>query len=241
MRDNVSKKVRLLITRLEKDLRHQVFSQSDKEMIEDTRLITDLKTTAVRIKSRGAILISNIERAKYITTLRKIIPSVKEVPDQTIILQFEEFLVRLEQVVRNRKSDDLDSKELIKLFLRSDKELYTGIEMIIHSICVSAVKISVESVIESLTSKFEIHFNKFRNVNEDTAYNEMMVSVNGPSPAQCDKVVMAAMKQYLKGQHGIRFVRRSNDISLFDTLGVSNNSKVVNRILQKKSRLPFMQ
>ena len=59
--------------------------------------------------------------------------------------------------------------------------------------------------------------------------------------AQCDKVVMAAMKQYFKGQHGIRFVRRSNDISLFDTLGVSNNSKVVNRMLQEKSRLPFMQ
>jgi hypothetical protein len=71
--------------------------------------------------------------------------------------------------------------------------------MIIHSICVSAVKISVESVIESLTSNFEIHFNKFRNVNEDTAYNEMMVSVNGPSQAQCDKVVMAAMKQHFKG------------------------------------------
>jgi hypothetical protein len=44
----------------------------------------------------------------------------------------------------------MKSKELIKLFLRGDKELYKGIEMIIYSICVSAVKISVESVIESL-------------------------------------------------------------------------------------------
>jgi hypothetical protein len=86
--------------------------------------------------------------------------------------------------------------------------------MIIHSICVSAVKISVESVIESLEWKFEIYFNKFRNVNEDTSYNEMIVGVNGPLPVQCDKVVMAAMKQHFKGQHGIRFVRRSNDISI---------------------------
>ena len=242
VRENVSKQVLLLITRLEKDLRDQVFSQSDKEMIEDTRLITDLKTTAIRTKSRGAILISNIERAKYITTLRKIIPSVREVPDETIILQFQEFLVRLEHVARNKKNDDLDSKDLIKLFLRSDKELYKGIEMIIHSICVSAVKISVESVIESLTSKFEIHFNKFRNVTEGAAYNEMMVSINGPSPAQCDKVVMAAMKQHFKGQYGIRFVRRTNDmISLLNTVGVSNNSKVINRMQQEKSRLPFMQ
>jgi acetolactate synthase small subunit len=134
-------------------------------------MITDLKTTAVRIKLRGAILISNIERAKCsITTLRKIIPSVNEVPDETIILQFKEFLARLEKVVRYKKNDDFDSKEIIKLFLRSDKKLYKRIKMIIHSICVSAVNISVESVIESLTSKFEIHSNKFRNVNEDTAY-----------------------------------------------------------------------
>ena len=104
-------------------------------MIEGTRLITDLKTTAIRTKSRGANLISNIERAKYITTLRKITPSIREVPDETIILQFQEFLVRLEHVARNKKNDDLDSKDLIKLFLRSDKELYKGIKMIIHSIC----------------------------------------------------------------------------------------------------------
>ena len=35
VRDNASKQVLLLITRLEKDLRDQVFSQSDKEMIEN--------------------------------------------------------------------------------------------------------------------------------------------------------------------------------------------------------------
>ena len=150
MRDNVSKQV----------------------MIEDTRSITDLKTSAVRIKARGSILISNIEGA---------IPSIKEVYVKTIIHQFREFLVRLEQVVKNKKKD-LDSKELIKL-------LYKGIELIIHSICVSAVKIFVKSVIKSLMSKFEIHFNKFRNVNEDTAYNKMMVNGNRPSPAQCDQVV----------------------------------------------------
>ena len=151
MRDNVSKQVLLLITRLEKDLRDQVFSQSDKKMIEDSSLqsvislITDLKTTAVKIKLRGAIIISNIERAKYIITkLRKIILSIKDVPDETIILQFEEFLVRLEQVVRNKKNDDFDSKKLIKLFLCSDKELYKGIKMIIHYIRVSAVKISLD-------------------------------------------------------------------------------------------------
>ena len=55
-----------------------------------------------------------------------------------------------------------------------------------------------------------------------------MVSINFPSPAYCEKVVMAAMKQHFKEQYGIRFVRRTNDvISLLNTVGVSNNSKVI--------------
>ena len=84
VRGNVSKQVMSLISRLEKDLRDQVFSDTDKVMIEDTRLITDLKTSAIRIEARGSILISNIEGAKYITTLRKIIPSIKAVPNETM-------------------------------------------------------------------------------------------------------------------------------------------------------------
>ena len=49
----------------------------------------------------------------------------------------------------------------------------------------------------------------------------MMVSVNGPLPGKSDQVVMAAMKRPFKGQNGIRFVRRSDDIRLFVTPGIS--------------------
>ena len=91
VRDNISKQVMSLISRLESNLRDQVFSDADKVMIEDTRFITDLKTSAIRIKARGSIFILNIAGAKYITTLRKIIQSIKEVPDETIIRQFREF------------------------------------------------------------------------------------------------------------------------------------------------------
>ena len=56
VRGNVSKKVMSLISHLEKDLPDQVFSYADKVMIEDTRLTTDLKTCAIRIKVRGSTL-----------------------------------------------------------------------------------------------------------------------------------------------------------------------------------------
>ena len=116
VRNNVSQQVLLLITRLGKDLRDQVFSQSDKQMNKDTRLITDLKSTAVRIKSRGAIRISNIERAQYITTLPKIISTIKEVPYQTITHQFDEFMIRLEQVVKTKRMMISTAKSLSSYF-----------------------------------------------------------------------------------------------------------------------------
>ena len=76
---------------------------------------------------------------------------------------------RLEQEIKNKKAENLDSKELIKMFLNEERKLYKEIEIIICCICASAVKLSDESAIESLTSKFEIHFNKFRNVKEYNA------------------------------------------------------------------------
>ena len=82
---------------------------------------------------------------------------------------------------------------------------------------------------------------KFRNVKEETACNEMMVSVNGPAPSKSKPVVMAAMKRHFKGPNGIRFTKRSNDIRLFDTAGSAGVSKVITKMLRENSRLPFMQ
>jgi hypothetical protein len=65
----------------------------------------------------------------------------------------------------------------------------------------------------------------------------MMISVNGPSQAQCDKVVMAAMKQHFKRQHGIRFVTRSNDISLFATVAQRYNASNTYRSTQTQEEI----
>ena len=46
---------------------------------------------------------------------------VKDVPDETIIPQFRNFLERLEQEVKNKEEADQDSKDLIKLFLKKKR------------------------------------------------------------------------------------------------------------------------
>ena len=37
-------------------------------------------------------------------------------------------------------------------------ELYTGVELTLHCVSVAAIKMSVESVVESLVSRYESHF-----------------------------------------------------------------------------------
>ena len=57
----------------------------------------------------------------------------------------------------------------------TNPELYSGIEMIMQANLVGAIKIGVESVSESVVSKYSIH-----NMKDKTANNEMFIPVNGP-------------------------------------------------------------
>ena len=128
------------------------------------------------------------------------------------------------------KLDKLDPKELIKIFMRSEK-LYKGIELIMQACAVGAIKISVESVAESMISKYNIHNSKIRPIGEDTAEHEMMIDYNGPAIGEADGVLMEALQLHFKDNpKGIHF----------DTHNIfRSNGLTVQDILSKKSRLPF--
>ena len=49
-----------------------------------------------------------------------------------------------------------------------------------NSILAASVKVSVESVVESLVSKYEKHFDSSRQPSEDHAVDEMIIYENGP-------------------------------------------------------------
>ena len=85
---------------------------------------------------------------------------------------------------------------MIKDFLNSEYHLYERVELILHIISVAAVKISVESVVESLVSRYEIHFDKERQLKEENALNEMEIAENGPHFSKSDDLLKAAMNEY---------------------------------------------
>ena len=70
----------------------------------------------------------------------------------------------------------------------------------------AAIKVSVESVFETLVSRYESHFDKNGNLNENNAMHEMTIAENGPSNFKANSVLFAAMnddwKMTSKKGHG---------------------------------------
>ena len=75
---------------------------------------------------------------------------------------------------------EADPKEFIKMFLNPSCGHYAGIEMIMQAITVYSVKQTVESVLESLVSKYENHFTHNRNMDEEHINEEFEIATNGP-------------------------------------------------------------
>ena len=95
--------------------------------------------------------------------------------EDEISYQYRQFLTRLKEVTNddlNEKLEHSDPKDLIELFL-SDSKLYTCIELVLQACIV--IKISVESVAESMISKYNIHNSKIRPVDDITVEHEMMI------------------------------------------------------------------
>ena len=140
------------------------------------------------------------------------------------------FLRKLEAHTMKIKENDLESLSLIKDLLNLQYHLYGGVELIIHIICIASVKISVESVVESLVSRYEIHFDKERQLKEEHALNEMEIAENGPKFAKADKILKAAMNMYWKNKEFSgewHFTHKSEYIRTF----YSGKSKVMTKLM----------
>ena len=109
--------------------------------------------------------------------------------------------------------------------------------MIMQAIAVSCVKQSCESILESMVSTYEHHFNGMRNMDEDNINEEFFIAVNGPNLAHCNSVVEKAMTLYWKG-YDWHFYRTclTHQLKEFD-----GDSKVLHRLLNTSSKFPFME
>ena len=179
-----------LVMKLEDDLSSEVFDEKAKDIIEATRTITDLESVVAALQKDGPIVLGHARATSYLKSVRKILTT--EISDIEIKENYKKFIKILNKHVSTLPKK-LTSRELIKNLINSKLRLFDGVELTVYVICVAAVKISVESVVESLMSRFERHFNKSRNLDEENAMMEMEVAENGPTLARADEVLKVAM------------------------------------------------
>ena len=79
--------------------------------------------------------------------------TLREVPDSDIIDNYKGLLKKIEIYTKDKAVGS--SVQIIKDFLSTEKKLYDGVELSIQGILCATVKVSVESVVESLVSRYE--------------------------------------------------------------------------------------
>ena len=132
----------------------------------------------------------------------------------------------------------LNPNDILKDFFNSEEKLFVDIEMVMQAMAVSAIKHSVESVLESFVSIFENHFDSRRNLDEDSTVEEFAIAVNGPNIARCDSVVKEVMSNYWASKGSPWHFFKT---SVLEKLKITETSQVLQRHLTTKSNLPFME
>ena len=120
------------------------------------------------------------------------------------------------QILQKIRPSILDSKEFIQSILKKENlALFRNVKVIIHLICVACVKVSVESVVERLVSRYEKHFDSSRQPTEQYSLNEMIIAENGPLLHNAGEILERAMSQYWRvaNRDGKwHFLRQTEDI-----------------------------
>ena len=241
VKETVEKQVSVFAKRLADGLEEDVLDQEERKVVAKCKTITDLKSLLIDVKDNGALKVTAARSHLFVKAIRELpVRSLDNVPDEILKAQFSLLLQRLETLQQPcTLAENIDAKKLISLLLKMKEARYEGMEMVMQAVVAASTKFSVESVLESIVSRYEDHFDKTRSVGEEVALNEMEISINGPSIAHCNSVVRAAMNLYWiakKKSKSWYFVRSSATVDHVQFCV----SKVVDRISKKPSKFPFM-
>ena len=116
---------------------------------------------------------------------------------------------------------------------------FENVRVMVHVILTACVKVSVESIVESLVSRYENHFTSSRQLTEENALNEMIISENGPNLHEANGILERALNKYwsANSQNGQwHFVRSGENIKSY----LGGSSKVIGKMLSEPSKFPFM-
>ena len=115
--------------------------------------------------------------------------------------------------------------------------LFDGLGLSLHVICICAVKLSVESVVEYLVSKYEQHFTKSRQLEEEHAMQEMEIAKNGHIFVRACPVINGAMAKHWDVHNNGRWHFWGTSDNVKTTEGTEGRK--VSKLLREKSKFPY--
>ena len=118
--------------RLQNDLKSEVFDEKTVAMIENIRIICDLKTVLSDVKKKGAIFFGLQNSAKFLSAVRSITGTIDDVSDDDIVSNYRLFLKKLDKHFSKTNARSLTRKDMIRTFLSTATKLYEGIELTVH-------------------------------------------------------------------------------------------------------------
>ena len=190
----VKERLSTLTWRFHNDLANEVFHDCTKEVIENCRVICDLKSLPEKIYQKGSVMVGLDVVKTFLNAVRNITGSVATVDDGDLMNHYPVFVASLETLfIKSCKEFDpsiLDSKEIIESILKKENiGLFRNVKVIIHLI-------SVESVVESLVSRYEKHFDSSRQPTKQDSLDEIIIAENEPLLHHADEILERAMNQY---------------------------------------------
>ena len=198
----VKERLFTLTWRLHNDLANEVSDDCTKEGIESCRVICDLKSLLEKMYQKGSVIVG-LEGAKtFLNAVRNITGSVVTVGDGDLMIHYRLFVANVETLFikycKKFNPSILDSKEITQSFLKKENTaLFRNIKVIIHLICVACVNVSVESVVESLVSRYEKHFDSSRQPTEQHSLDEMIIAAeNRPLLHHADEILERVINQH---------------------------------------------
>ena len=236
------KKLKFLSSELSKDLKARVVDDWERELIEKTRAIVDIKNIMTEMKQMkmSPAVYSENSFPKFREAVDFLeIPGLELIADSVLKSQYKDYIRILSSLTQSVCDEECvipDTKQIISRLFSSKEKLYEDIQIVNHIISVAATKSTTESVIESFVSQYEYGNNSRRNYVEDGICDTFEIQKDGPLVSKCDNLVRTALDNYFgdKKRKGWHFVMNDNE-KLFKT------SKVLSKIDQKQSDLPFME
>ena len=96
-------------------------------MIENIRIVCDLKTVLSDVKKKGAIFFGLQNSAKFLSAVRSITGTIDD-----ILSNYRLFLKKLDKHFSKTPARSLTRKDMIRTFLSTATKLYEGIELTVH-------------------------------------------------------------------------------------------------------------